>query len=60
MGKTGVNILNYSSSNDFPKSYLMVEAKYITLSDMVSINVREMLKTPIFPKWEKDFYTSKS
>lgn len=38
----------------------MVEAKYITLSDMVLINVREMLKTPVFPKWEKDFYTSKS
>lgn len=56
MGKIGVNILNYSSS----KSYLMVEAKYITLSDMVLINVREMLKTPVFPKWEKDFYTSKS
>lgn len=51
MGTIGVNILNYSSI-DFPKSYLMVEAKYITLSDVMSIKVREMLKTIVFPKWE--------
>lgn len=46
--KTGINIIEYHYCHGFLKSFLVVEAEVITLSDVRLIYAEEILETIIF------------